>query len=101
MNSMQLKDKLRKISKEKNVDINTLLRIYMYDRFIERLSISKCSRNFVIKGGFYLSTLFGIDNRSTMLTVKISLNSLLARKKCTISQEERLWKTKLKSRFPK
>lgn len=39
MNSMQLKDKLRNISKEKNVDINTLLRIYMYDRFIERLSV--------------------------------------------------------------
>ena len=37
MNSMQLKDKLRNISKEKNVDFNTLLRLYMYDRFIERL----------------------------------------------------------------
>ena len=38
MNSMQLKDKLRNISKEKNVDFNTLLRLYMYDRFLERLS---------------------------------------------------------------
>ena len=35
MNSMQLKDKLRNISKEKNVDFNTLLRFYMYDRFLE------------------------------------------------------------------
>lgn len=66
MNSMQLKDKLRNISKEKNVDINTLLRIYMYDRFIERLSSSKYSKNFVIKGGFYLSTLYGVESRSTM-----------------------------------
>lgn len=66
MNSMQLKDKLRNISKEKNVDINTLLRIYMYDRFIERLSSSKHSNNFVIKGGFYLSTLYGVESRSTM-----------------------------------
>ena len=41
MNSMQLKDKLRNISKEKNVDFNTLLRLYMYDRFVERLSKSK------------------------------------------------------------
>ena len=41
MNSMQLKDKLKNISKEKNVDFNTLLRFYMYDRFIERLSVSK------------------------------------------------------------
>lgn len=66
MNSMQLKDKLRNISKEKNIDINTLLRIYMYDRFIERLSSSKYSNNFVIKGGFYLSTLYGVESRSTM-----------------------------------
>lgn len=39
MNSMQLKDKLKNISKEKKVDFNTLLRLYMYDRFIERLSM--------------------------------------------------------------
>ena len=44
MNSMQLKAKLRNLSIEKNVDFNTLLRIYMYDRFIERLSNSKHSK---------------------------------------------------------
>lgn len=38
----------------------------MYDRFIDRLSRSKYKDNFILKGGFYLSTLFGIDNRSTM-----------------------------------
>ena len=66
MNSMQLKDKIRNISKEKNVDFNTLLRLYMYDRFLERLSKSKYRDNFVLKGGFYLSTLFGVENRATM-----------------------------------
>ena len=65
MNSMQLKDKLRNISKEKNVDFNTLLRLYMYDRFIERLAVSKYRDNFILKGGFYLSTLFGLESRST------------------------------------
>lgn len=49
MNSMQLKDKLRNISKEKNVDFNTLLRHYMYDRFIERLAKSKYKDNFILK----------------------------------------------------
>ena len=38
----------------------------MYDRFIERLSVSKYKDNFILKGGFYLSTLFGVENRSTM-----------------------------------
>ena len=66
MNSMQLKDKIRNISKEKDVSFNTLLRLYMYDRFLERLSKSKYRDNFVLKGGFYLSTLFGVENRTTM-----------------------------------
>lgn len=66
MNSMQLKDKLKNISKEKNADFNTLLRLYMYDRFIERLSVSKYRDNFILKGGFYLSALFGVENRTTM-----------------------------------
>ena len=66
MNSMQLKDKLRNISKEKNTDFNTLLRLYMYDRFIERLGASQYKDNFILKGGFYLSTLFGVENRNTM-----------------------------------
>ena len=56
MNSMQLKDKLKNVSKEKNVNFNTLLRLFMYDRFIERLSVSKYKDNFILKGGFYLST---------------------------------------------
>lgn len=66
-NSAQaVKDKLKNISKEKNVNFNSVMRFYMYDRFIERLSKSKYRDNFILKGGFYLSNLFGIDNRSTM-----------------------------------
>lgn len=66
-NSAQaVKGKLKNISKEKNVDFNSVMRFYMYDRFVERLSKSKYRDNFILKGGFYLSNLFGIDNRSTM-----------------------------------
>lgn len=66
MNSMQIKDKIRNIANKKNVDFNTVFRLYMYDRFIERLSISEYRDNFILKGGFYLSALFGIENRATM-----------------------------------
>lgn len=38
----------------------------MYDRFVERLSKSKHKDNYILKGGFYLSKLFGLDNRSTI-----------------------------------
>ena len=66
-NSAQaVKDKLRNISKEKNVDFNSVMRFYMYDRFVERLSKSEYKDNFILKGGFYLSALFEINNRSTM-----------------------------------
>ena len=64
--SQAVKDKLKKISREKNVDFNSVMRFYMYDRFVERLSKSKYKDNFILKGGFYLSKLFGLDNRSTM-----------------------------------
>ena len=64
--AQSVKDKLRKISKEKNMDFNSVMRFYMYDRFIERLSKSKYRDNFILKGGFYLSNLFGISNRGTM-----------------------------------
>ena len=66
-NSAQaVKDKLKNISSGKNVDFNSVMRFYMYDRFVERLSKSKYKDNFILKGGFYLSKLFGLDNRSTM-----------------------------------
>ena len=65
MNSMQIKDKLKTIASKRNLDFNTLLRLYMYDRFIERLAVSKYCDNFILKGGFYLSTLFGLESRST------------------------------------
>ena len=65
MNSMQLKDKLKNIAVKRNLNFNTLLRLYMYDRFIERLAVSRYRDNFILKGGFYLSTLFGLESRST------------------------------------
>ena len=69
MNSIQIKDKLKNIAIKRNLDFNTLIRLYMYDRFIERLVVSDYRDNLVLKGGFYLSTFFeysidkGIDER--------------------------------------
>ena len=65
MNSMKVKDKLKNIAVKKNIEFNTLLRLYMYDRFIERLAVSKYRDNFILKGGLLLSAMFGIESRST------------------------------------
>lgn len=53
-----VKDKLKVIAKEKNMEFNSVMRFYMYDRFIDCLSRSKYKNKFILKGGFYLSTLF-------------------------------------------
>lgn len=66
MNSMQVKDKLRFISQRDNLDFNTLLRFYVFDCFIARLSQSKYKDNFIFKGGFLISNFFGISNRHTI-----------------------------------
>ncbi|MDD4298647.1 MAG: nucleotidyl transferase AbiEii/AbiGii toxin family protein [Bacilli bacterium] len=49
MNSMQVKDKIRNISNNKNIDFSVLLRSYMYERFIERLAYSKYKTMFDYK----------------------------------------------------
>lgn len=80
MNSMQIKDKLKNITKEKNLDFNIVLKFYVFDRFIARLSKSKYKDYFVIKGGFLLSTLFGLENRSTMDIDTAIINSKFTEK---------------------
>lgn len=55
-----------------------MLRIYLMERLLERVSLSKYRDNFVLKGGLLVSSLVGVDMRSTMdvdTTVKsLSLN---------------------------
>ena len=43
-----------------------LLRIYMMERFLERVALSKYKSNFVLKGGLLVTSLVGVDMRSTM-----------------------------------
>lgn len=38
----------------------------MFERILERLANSKYRENFVLKGGLLLSSIMGIDNRTTM-----------------------------------
>lgn len=69
MNSMQIKDKLKNISYKENINFNLLLRNYMYERFIERLAVSRYKENFILKGGYYLSALFGVQSRRRWILI--------------------------------
>lgn len=65
-NSNQLKALIRNYSKESNVSAQILLRNYMHERFIERVSLSKYKNNIIFKGGQLISVLVGLESRSTM-----------------------------------
>ena len=43
-----------------------LLRIYMMERLLERISVSEYRDNFILKGGMLVSSLVGVDMRATM-----------------------------------
>ena len=40
--------------------------MYFFERFLTRLEKSKYRANFIIKGGFLISSIIGIQNRTTM-----------------------------------
>ena len=63
---MQLKSLIKKISKEKNISAQILLQNYMLERFLERISYSKYKNKYILKGGFLIASMIGVDIRSTM-----------------------------------
>ncbi len=46
----QLKGRIKSIAEKNNADARLLMRIYMMDRFLERLTVSPYRDNFIIKG---------------------------------------------------
>ena len=64
--SMQLKALVRNLSQEKKVEAEIILRNFMLERFLERISVSKYKTNFILKGGMLVAAMVGIDTRSTM-----------------------------------
>lgn len=62
----QIKGVIRNISKEKGVNPNSLLQMCLFEGILEKLSKSKYRENFILKGGLLISSLIGVDMRSTM-----------------------------------
>ena len=66
INIMQLKAKIKNISKEKNISAQLVLQNYMMERFIERIALSDFQDQMIIKGGLLISSIVGLDSRATM-----------------------------------
>lgn len=61
-----LKAKVRNISKGDSKTAQAMIRIFFMERFLERISLSKYKDQFVLKGGMLVSSLIGINLRTTM-----------------------------------
>lgn len=62
----QLKGWIKNTARERQVDPRVLLRIYMMERFLDRVSRSSYRDRFVLKGGMLISYLVGVNLRTTM-----------------------------------
>lgn len=62
----QLKGTIKNIAKSRNLRAQEVLQMFMFERFIERLSLSGYKDNFILKGGLLISSLIGIGEKTTM-----------------------------------
>ena len=65
MNVDSLKAKIRNYAKSKNIPAQVLLQSYMFERFLERISISEYKDKFILKGGMLIAAIVGIETRTT------------------------------------
>lgn len=64
--AMSLKEKIKNYAKSNKIAAQVVLQNYMFERFLERLSVSEYSEKFVVKGGMLIAAIVGLDTRSTM-----------------------------------
>ena len=65
-NAMQLKSFIKKKAAEHQISAQLVMQNYMMERLLERISLSKYQRNFILKGGFLIAAIVGLDTRTTM-----------------------------------
>ena len=62
----QIKGAVKNIAKKMNLKPQEILQIYMFERLVECLSVSKYKGNFILKGGLLIASMIGIAERTTM-----------------------------------
>ena len=65
-NPMQLKALIKKKAEENHISAQLVLQNYMLERLLERISLSKYKQNLILKGGFLIAAIVGLDTRATM-----------------------------------
>ncbi len=65
VSSTEIKSKSKIIEENHNLTHYEVLQRFMFERILERISVSNYQDNFILKGGLLLSAMFGVDNRTT------------------------------------
>lgn len=65
VNYLELFEKSKKLANELELTQLELYQRFMFERILERISVSKYRDNFILKGGLLLSAMLGIDSRTT------------------------------------
>lgn len=65
-NKDSLKAKVSNLASATNIPNKYLIQSFMFEALLKRISISKYKDKFIIKGGLLLSSIFGVNLRSTM-----------------------------------
>lgn len=65
-NAMQLKAIIKNLAKEKHISAQLVMQNFMLERLLERISVSEYQQHFILKGGFLIAAMVGLDTRATM-----------------------------------
>lgn len=65
-NAMKLKAIIKNLAKEKHISAQLVMQNFMLERLLERISLSRYQQNFILKGGFLIAAMVGLDTRATM-----------------------------------
>ena len=64
--SRQLNALIRNMAKDKCINAQIILRNFMLERLLERISLSPYRENLILKGGMLVAAMVGLDTRATM-----------------------------------
>ncbi len=61
----KIKLKVQELEDKYNLNYYESLQRFMFERILERISVSEYQDNFILKGGLLLAAMFGVENRTT------------------------------------
>ena len=63
---MQLKAVAKKFANKNNTSAQLVMQNFMFERLLERISVSQYKKNFILKGGYLIASMVGLNSRTTM-----------------------------------